>query len=106
MPDDLPGATEFERVVLPHLDAAHNLARWLVGDPALAEDSCRTGGARPDYFGSYRGGDARRMVSPDRTQPLLYGARRETTRRNHKPGWRGRRTRRMTSRHASAGSGG
>jgi RNA polymerase sigma-70 factor (ECF subfamily) len=30
--------TEFERRVLPHLDAAYNLARWLVRDPASAED--------------------------------------------------------------------
>jgi RNA polymerase sigma-70 factor (ECF subfamily) len=28
---------DFERVVLPHLDAAYNLARWIVGDPAAAE---------------------------------------------------------------------
>ena len=30
--------SEFERRVLPHLDAAYNLARWLVRDPASAED--------------------------------------------------------------------
>ncbi len=30
--------SEFERRVLPHLDAAYNLARWLVRDPAAAED--------------------------------------------------------------------
>ena len=30
--------SEFERNVLPHLDAAYNLARWLVRDPDLAED--------------------------------------------------------------------
>jgi RNA polymerase sigma-70 factor (ECF subfamily) len=29
---------DFERVVLPHLDAAHNLARWLVRDAPTAED--------------------------------------------------------------------
>jgi RNA polymerase sigma-70 factor (ECF subfamily) len=28
----------FERQVLPHLDAAYNLARWLVRDPATADD--------------------------------------------------------------------
>ncbi len=56
----LPGATEFERVVLPHLDAAHNLARWLVGDAALAEDIVQDSAMRAlSYFGSYRGGDAR-----------------------------------------------
>ena len=33
-----PEAAAFDRIVLPHLDAAHNLARWLVGDAVLAED--------------------------------------------------------------------
>lgn len=28
----------FETRVLPHVDAAYNLARWLMRDPALAED--------------------------------------------------------------------
>ena len=28
----------FERLLLPHLDAAHNLARWLIRDPAGAQD--------------------------------------------------------------------
>ena len=30
--------SEFERRILPHLDAAYNLARWLVRDTASAED--------------------------------------------------------------------
>ena len=30
--------SDFERNVLPHLDAAYNLARWLVRDPDLAQD--------------------------------------------------------------------
>lgn len=30
--------SEFERDVLPHLDAAYNLARWIVRDPDLAQD--------------------------------------------------------------------
>ncbi len=56
----LPDAAEFERIVLPHLDAAHNLARWLVGDAALAEDVVQDAAVRAlDYFGSYRGGDPR-----------------------------------------------
>lgn len=56
----LPDAAEFERVVLPHLDAAHNLARWLVGDATLAEDVVQDAAVRAlGYFGSYRGGDAR-----------------------------------------------
>ena len=31
-------APEFERQVVPHLDAAYNLARWLVRKPAVADD--------------------------------------------------------------------
>ena len=34
----MPLPSEFERDVLPHLDAAYNLARWLVRDPDLAQD--------------------------------------------------------------------
>jgi RNA polymerase sigma factor (sigma-70 family) len=56
----LPEAAEFERVVLPHLNAAHNLARWLVRDATLAEDVVQDAILRAlGYFGSYRGGDAR-----------------------------------------------
>jgi RNA polymerase sigma-70 factor (ECF subfamily) len=31
-------ASAFERLVLPHLDAAYNLARWLAPDAAAADD--------------------------------------------------------------------
>jgi len=55
-----PGATEFEQVVLPYLDAAYNLARWLVGDATLADDVVQDAALRAlGYFRSYRGGDAR-----------------------------------------------
>ena len=30
--------SEFARVALPHLDAAYNLARWLLRDPDVAQD--------------------------------------------------------------------
>jgi len=56
----LPVASEFERAVLPHLDAAYNLARWLVRDGTSAEDVVQDALVRAlSYFGSYRGGDAR-----------------------------------------------
>lgn len=56
----LPTAEAFEQVVLPHLDAAYNLARWLMGDPTLAEDVVQDAALRAlGYFSSYRGGDAR-----------------------------------------------
>jgi RNA polymerase sigma factor (sigma-70 family) len=49
-------APRFEQVVLPHLDAAYNLARWLVRDPALAEDIVQDAVLRAlQYFASFRG---------------------------------------------------
>jgi RNA polymerase sigma-70 factor, ECF subfamily len=48
---------DFERVVLPHLDAAYNLARWLVRDPSTAEDVVQDSVVRAwKYFASFRGG--------------------------------------------------
>jgi RNA polymerase sigma-70 factor (ECF subfamily) len=56
----LPGVADFEQVVLPHLDAAYNLARWLAGDATLAQDIVQDAVMRAlGYFGSFRGGDAR-----------------------------------------------
>jgi RNA polymerase sigma-70 factor (ECF subfamily) len=50
----------FETIVLPHLEAAHNLARWLVRDAALAEDVAQDALVRAlRYFDSHDGGDAR-----------------------------------------------
>jgi RNA polymerase sigma-70 factor (ECF subfamily) len=55
-----PPAGTFEQIVLPHLDAAYNLARWLVRDPSLAEDVVQDAAVRAlNYFSSYKGGDAR-----------------------------------------------
>ncbi len=51
---------EFGQAVLPHLDAAYNLARWLVRDPTLAEDVVQDAAVRAlGYFSSFHGGDAR-----------------------------------------------
>jgi RNA polymerase sigma-70 factor (ECF subfamily) len=50
----------FGQAVLPHLDAAYNLARWLVRDPAAAEDVVQDAVVRAlQYFASFRGGNAR-----------------------------------------------
>ena len=50
----------FEEVVLAHLDAAYGFARWLVGDPHLAEDVVQEAVLRGlNYFESYRGEDGR-----------------------------------------------
>jgi|SRR5579883_2889499 len=51
---------EFERLVLPHLDAAYNLARWLMRDQADAEDVVQEAVVRGlTYFASFRGDNAR-----------------------------------------------
>lgn len=52
--------TRFEQVVLPHLDSAANLARWLLRDPADAEDIIQEAMLRAyRFFDRFRGGDAR-----------------------------------------------
>lgn len=50
----------FERLVLPHLDAAYSLATWLVRDNAQAEEAVQESCLRAfRYFGCLRGDDAR-----------------------------------------------
>ncbi len=50
----------FEAATLPHLDAADNLARWLLRDGDKAEDVVQEAYLKAlRYFGSLRGGDAR-----------------------------------------------
>jgi RNA polymerase sigma factor (sigma-70 family) len=50
----------FESLVLPHLDAAYNLARWLLRDAAAAEDAVQEASLRAfRYIDSLRGGEAR-----------------------------------------------
>ncbi len=53
-------APSFDRVALPHLDAAYNLARWLTRDPTEAEDVVQDALLRAvKYFPSFNGGDGR-----------------------------------------------
>jgi RNA polymerase sigma-70 factor, ECF subfamily len=50
----------FEMTVLPHLDAAFNLARWLLRSPADAEDVVQEAALRAyRFFPGFHGGDAR-----------------------------------------------
>jgi RNA polymerase sigma factor (sigma-70 family) len=50
----------FEELVLPHLHAAHNLARWLLRSASDAEDLVQEASLRAwRGFGSFRGSDAR-----------------------------------------------
>jgi RNA polymerase sigma-70 factor (ECF subfamily) len=50
----------FEQAVLPHLDAAYNLARWLCGNDQDAQDVAQESMLRAfKFFGGYRGGNSR-----------------------------------------------
>ena len=51
---------QFELVVMPHLDAAYNLARWLAGNDHDAEDIAQEASLRAFRFLSgFRGGNSR-----------------------------------------------
>ena len=53
-------ARNFDSIVMPHLNGAYNLARWLVGDATLAEEVTQDAMVRAlSYFSSYRGGDSK-----------------------------------------------
>jgi RNA polymerase sigma-70 factor (ECF subfamily) len=50
----------FEQMVLPHLDAAYNLARWLTSNDHDAQDVVQEASLRAfKFFGSFRGENAR-----------------------------------------------
>jgi RNA polymerase sigma-70 factor, ECF subfamily len=52
--------SNFELAVLPHLDAAYNLARWLMRNEQDAQDVVKEAYLRAfRFFSGFRGGDAR-----------------------------------------------
>jgi RNA polymerase sigma-70 factor (ECF subfamily) len=52
--------SNFEEAVLPHLDAAYNLARWLTRNEQDAQDAVQEAYLRAfRFFPGFRGGDAR-----------------------------------------------
>ena len=52
--------SEFEREVLPHLDAAYNLARFLMRNEQDAEDAVQEASLRAfRFFDSFRGENSR-----------------------------------------------
>jgi RNA polymerase sigma factor (sigma-70 family) len=60
---DLAGPDKFDRfedAILPHLDAAYNLARWLMRDDHEAQDAVQDAYLRAlRFFSGFRGGDGR-----------------------------------------------
>ena len=61
VPPRAPGqAQQFQRLIVPHLDGAYNLARYLTRDPVLSEDVVQDAMVRAFRgFGQYRGGSPR-----------------------------------------------
>ena len=58
--DDPERLKLFEQTVLPHLDAAYNLARWLTGNDHDAQDVAQEASLRAfRFFGTFRGENAR-----------------------------------------------
>jgi RNA polymerase sigma-70 factor (ECF subfamily) len=59
----LNGQFEFETVVMPHIDSAYNLARWLAGNDHDAQDIAQEALLRAFRFmRSFRGGNSRAWV--------------------------------------------
>jgi RNA polymerase sigma-70 factor (ECF subfamily) len=62
LPDDTQAA-DFDRKFLPHMDAAYNLARWLVRDDHDAQDVVQEAYLRALRFAAgFRGGDPRAWI--------------------------------------------
>lgn len=60
MPELSSSAVRFEAVVLPHLPAAYNLARWLMRNDQDADDVVQEAYLRAfKFFSGYRGGESR-----------------------------------------------
>ena len=52
--------SRFDEAILPHLDAAYNLARWLMRNDADADDAVQDACLRAlRFFSGFRGGDGR-----------------------------------------------
>src|ERR1700722_12156023 len=58
-----PVSEAFEQIAVPHLDAAYNLARWLMRSADEAEDVVQEAMVRAlTYFPSFRGDNARGWI--------------------------------------------
>src|SRR5215212_3246518 len=60
MPMRSPLVPDFQELAATHLESAYNLARWLVRDPALADDVVQDAMVRAlRYYDGFRGENAR-----------------------------------------------
>jgi RNA polymerase sigma-70 factor (ECF subfamily) len=76
----VPHAATFEQLMLPHLDAAYNLARWLLRDPHDAEDAVQDAFLRAHRaFERFRGADGRAWLLTI-VRNVCYSKMRENTR--------------------------
>jgi RNA polymerase sigma-70 factor (ECF subfamily) len=58
--DETTKLTLFEQTIVPHLNAAYNLARWLTRNPDVAEDLVQEAYLRAfRFFDGFHGGDGR-----------------------------------------------
>ncbi len=58
--DEQDKLARFEQCIMPHMDAAYNLARWLAGSDPDAQDVVQEAFLRAfKFFGGFRGGDSR-----------------------------------------------
>jgi RNA polymerase sigma factor (sigma-70 family) len=58
--DEHDKLSRFEQSILPHMNAAHNLARWLTRNDDDAQDVVQEAYLRAfKFFGGFRGGDSR-----------------------------------------------
>ena len=60
MPEKRNYLPEFEQAILPHIDAAYNLARWIMGNDQDAEDMVQEAYLRAyQYFTGFQGNSSR-----------------------------------------------
>ena len=63
----------FEQAVLPHLDAAYSLARWLTRNDQDAQDVTQEAFLRAfRFFDGYQGGNMRSWLLTIRAEHLLH----------------------------------
>jgi len=67
-------AAQFERLVMPHLDAAYNLARWLAGNDHDAEDIAQEACVRAFRLSGLSRQRRARVAAGDRAEHALFVA--------------------------------